>query len=385
MVKFWYIKGDFLKERKKRIGASDIPGLIQNPENPTESLAGYGITPITLWQEKTGKKERDIAGLAAEMGHYLEPKTIELFIRNVKNNEDAIDYMHKRSIFNNSNSLTHEGWQPKEFKYETQYYRDSFIVHPDCIYVPSEKSTKEKKKKVFQGIEFNLSKPFLIEAKSANYWATKRPENSLIKGYDFENKTWHGIPLKHYFQIQFQLAIMELDIAYLALLSNTSDFHIWEVKANKEHINKIIDIAGRMAWHIEKDVPPKEFAINKNDIIALYPEVQKDFVYIDGKEAEKAINISKEYRQAEKQEKIWKKKKEDALDAMSVMLKDRSEINYLNNSIAKWTTRKGYEKIKSLKEIKDIDINAYKYLCKKNLITQTKDSRSVKINFKNEE
>ena len=53
MNKFWFI-GDFVEDRARRIGASDIPALIPNPENGTETLAGYGRTPVTVWQEKKG-------------------------------------------------------------------------------------------------------------------------------------------------------------------------------------------------------------------------------------------------------------------------------------------------------------------------------------------
>jgi hypothetical protein len=60
MIKHWYIgdKGPFDKTRAGRIGASDIPAILGNPDKPTESLAGYGRTAVTTYLEKRGERER---------------------------------------------------------------------------------------------------------------------------------------------------------------------------------------------------------------------------------------------------------------------------------------------------------------------------------------
>ena len=47
-VNFWFIDRDFTKARSTRLGASDIPKLIPSPEKPTESLAGYEQTALTV-------------------------------------------------------------------------------------------------------------------------------------------------------------------------------------------------------------------------------------------------------------------------------------------------------------------------------------------------
>ena len=135
MVNFWYIKGDFLKERSKRIGASDIPALIPDPEKPTQSLAAYGSTPITVWQEKTGRKKREPAGLPAEMGHFLENKALELFIRHVVNYDVARHFIKKKITYELCKDLVGaREMQSTAFNHNIQYYNDKFIAHPDCIY-----------------------------------------------------------------------------------------------------------------------------------------------------------------------------------------------------------------------------------------------------------
>lgn len=387
MNNFWYISGDFTKERSNRIGASDIPALIPDPERPTETLSGYGRTPVTVWQEKTGRKKRDPAGLPAEMGHYLEGKSIELFIRTFATEKEAHIHLHNRQALDFAQRATNEpidagAYQSGPFHHNVQYFNDGMIVHPDCVYTSGLEAIG---KSTAMGVTVDFFKPFLVEAKSANFWSAKRPEGSIVRGYDLKLKTWQGIPLKHYMQIQFQLALLDVGTCYLSLIHDTSAFHVWQIKANKKHQAKLIDLAGKMAWHIGHDVPPKDMAINKQDVIDLYPELGDDFVTIEGEERDAAVEIAKKYRQAERQEKRWKEIKSDAQDAMAVLLKDRPELRDSEGIIAKWQERKGSERIEALSKIKDADPNAYKYLKRKNLLTTTKDSRSVAIKWDGED
>ncbi len=403
MVNFWYIKGDFLKERSRRIGASDIPALIPNPEKPTESLAAYGRTPITVWQEKTGRKERDPAGLAAEMGNYLEPKTVELFIRKFSGSESARRHTHERASYEFRNAAFTDDarvFQHGAYVHHTQFYRDGMICHPDAIYDPSDimpmghAMTNEKgevvekynpAKVTHDGVTVDLTKPFLVEAKTAGYWSAKRPEGSVVKGYDIKLKTWHGIPLKHYMQIQFQLALLDIDVAYLPLIHDTSEFDIWQIRANKKHQGRLIDLAGKMVYHIEHDTPPGDMAMNAADIMALYPDVGDDFAILNGEERDAAIEIAKKVQQAKKQQKRWKEEETDALDAMAVLLKDRPEIRDGEGIIARWQKTTGSEKITKLSQIKDENPLAYRYLERKELLYTNKDSRRVVVPWKGDD
>ncbi len=388
MVNYWYIRGDFTRERSRRIGASDIPALIPDPERPTESLAGYGRTPITVWQEKTGRRMRGPAGLPAEMGHYLEDKAVELFIREVAGEEIAAQHLHDRRAYGfvaRTNPTASAGdYQHTPFAHHAQYYTDEVIVHPDSVYSPPGREVDPKYVDVF-GVRVRLDEDFLMEAKSASHWSAQRPEGSVVRGYDLALKTWQGIPLKHYMQIQFQLAILGVGVAYLPLLHDTSSYHVWQILANERHQAKLIDIAGRMAWHIRTDKPPADMAINAADIMALYPKLGEDFVVLNGEERDRAVEIAQKYRDAEIQEKLWRDRKKDAADAMAVILKDRPELRSGEGPIAKWTVKGGYEKVASLSKIRGGDQNAYRYLKRKGLIESTSDSRYVTINWRGEE
>jgi hypothetical protein len=385
MVKYWYIQGDFLTDRSRRIGASDIPALIPNPERPTESLAGYGRTPVTVWQEKTDRKERDPAGFPAEMGHYLEQKSIELFIRHYAGKTIADAHINDRLTYEYTGAavqnLDAARYQSTPFKHHVQYHRDGMIAHPDALY-DADSAFMPLGKKTQLGITVNFDKPFLVEAKSASHWSALRPEGSIVKGYDPKLKTWQGIPLAHYMQIQFQLALFEIDTAYLALIHDTNNYDVWQIAANRSHQGKLIDLAGKMVHRIETDTPPADLAMNAKDIMDLYPVIGDDFAILNGEERDKAVELAREYKDAAAQEKKWEERKKDASDAMAVLLKDRPEIRDGEGTIAKWRVVSGSERVVAASKIKDTDPQAYRYLRRKDLLYKSADSRSVHIGWK---
>lgn len=391
MNTYHYIDRDVTQNRGPRIGASDIPALIPSPDRPNESLAGYGRTAITIWEEKTGRRKREPAGLAAEMGHYLEPKATELFMREVFGHEYAAEWFATRMQYEtlkaspSGGDIKAQAYQRPPLLHSIEWYDDQFIVHPDGLYVPGDQPP-DMLEVVGHGLQINMTKPFIVEAKSARYWAARRKEESSVSGYDLELRTWQGIPLKHYVQIQFQLAMFGVDVAYLPLLFDTSQFQTWEIRADAGVQGKIVDIAGRLAWHIKHDQPPKEMAINTSDIVRLYPGIDTDFVYLGGGEEEAVIEACRQYRKASAQEKVWKDKKQEAQDTLAVHLKDRGELrSHEGGVLARWSIRKGSERVAGVKDIKSKDPNAYKYLKRKNLLTTTSDSRTAAVVYKDQE
>ena len=395
MTPYWYISNDFTEKRSTRIGASEVSCLIPNPEKPNESLAGYEKTAVTLWQEKTGRREKSISGLPAEMGHWNDVKAIELFIRGIDREQSEL-YTYSRLQYEIASkkdpSLAAIGYQPTPFKHNTQWYNDQFICHPDGIYDDGDLVCPDhawKRSAVTDhGYAIDLSSPFLIEAKTASFWAAKRREGSLVSGYDFELRTWQGIPLKHYVQIQFQLACLDVEVCYLPLLYDSASFHVWEIRRDRKTGDQLIDLASRFAWHVKHDEPPKEMAINSLDIQALYPEIREDFYFEgDPEKREAIIQAARSQVNASEQEKAWKQKKDDASDALSVYLADnkelRIELDGEIRTVAKWIEKKGCERVAGLKEIAKDD-KAYRYLKRKGFVNQGDDSRYVKVSWKEE-
>lgn len=369
---------DIFEERGVRIGASEVPCLFPDPERPSESVAGYGKTAITLYQEKVGERERDKSGLAAEMGHYLEPKAIELFIREIWGPDVASAWMRRRMDFemNGGDARTKQAYP---VLYNTAFIDRDSIVHPDGLHVG------EKDGRIVRtgwGFNVDTRRSFLIEAKSASFFSARRGD-SEVRGYDRDNKTWQGIPLKHWFQTQFQMLKAGVSLCYLTLLSDTSRFDVWEVRADKEMQGRIARVVNVFMRHVRDRVPPKELAINVDDITALFPSVRDDFVMLDGEDGDKVRELSDKALAAAEQEKVWAARKDDALSALAVWLKDAGEVRDSDGDVVcRWKTSKGRESVMSVKEIAASNPAALRYLRRNNLIKVSKDSRYVVAKYR---
>ena len=274
------------------------------------------------------------------------------------------------------------------FRHHTEATNDFAIAHADCIYDPEYVNGNSAKIFIKDNLKINFQKPFSIQAKSAQYWVVKSRNTDQHSGYDLDLKTWQGIPLKHYMQIQFEMALYEVDVTYLALLYNTSEKHYWQIKANKKHQADLLEIASYMKKCIDKKQPPAKYAMNSDDIRKLYPEIKDDFRQVDGAELDSILGIANNYASAAKQEKAWKNKKEDYLNSIAIFLKDQSELKGLVNdelvSIAKWKSSGGSEKIMKLSEIQKSHKRIFNYLIKNDMISKTKKSINPSIIYKGE-
>lgn len=377
MKDYVFVK-DIFEERGVRIGASEVPCLFPDPERPSESVAGYGKTAITLYQEKVGERERDKSGLAAEMGHYLEPKAIELFIREVWGPDVASAWMRRRMDFemNGGDARTKQAYP---VLYNTAFIDRDSIVHPDGLHI-GEKDGRTVRTR--WGFNVDTRRSFLIEAKSASFFSARRGD-SEVRGYDRDNKTWQGIPLKHWFQTQFQMLKAGVSLCYLTLLSDTSRFDVWEVRADKEMQGRIARVVNVFMRHVRNRVPPKELAINVDDITALFPSVRDDFVMLDGEDGDKVRELSDKALSAAEQEKVWAARKDDALSALAVWLKDAGEVRDSDGDVVcRWQTSKGRESVMSLKDIAASNPAALRYLRRNNLIKVSKSSRYVVAKYR---
>ncbi|MDA3811882.1 MAG: hypothetical protein PF518_16300 [Spirochaetaceae bacterium] len=351
---FWFIgdHGDFETTRSGRVGASDVPALFSNPENPSESLAAYKRTALTVYQEKIGELQRSPAELSAEMGNFLENKNLELTIRYFYSYEEGLKFRLSKEQYESDCAIARingtpipsaRGYQTGgPFLHSVQYFVDGMIVHPDCVYIGNpELSVKKERFVKYEGIRIDMSKPFLIEAKSAKKYAAKRPHGSLVKGYDFTLLSWHGIPLKHYFQTQFQMSLFRVDFCILSLISDTSDFHVWKIKGEKKKQGQIIDVVGKMVRHIQDKTFPKELAINTQDVVIMNPDIQKDFIMLSGDKLKLHKEACKKSKEAKRQIKNWTKIDKDALACIAVIHKDFEEVRDGSVILSKWVEKKG--------------------------------------------
>ena len=408
---------DFHKSRQAKIGASDIPHLIPHPEMQIESLAAYSkkgkrfsCTALDLYNDKINGKPFEYS-FPAEMGHNLEGFALYEFIKDNISVDIAKEFLHgyqsheieQKKGTDNAGRYTCVNpipYNTTPFKHNTEAVSEYGVAHADCVYVPPDERFYNVetgdggivlgKKDIItnkmqhiinkNGLKIDLSKPFIIEAKSARLYSVTARKKDKYKGFDLTLKSWQGIPLKFYFQIQYQLAEYEIDIAYLALIFDTSEKHYWQIKANKKHQRELIQIAQYMKTCIDTKTPPTEFLMNSKDIANLYPVIKDDFREVKETELQEMLEIATTFRNADTQEKAWKKKKIDAEERMSLHLKDtdtiKGVVNGVLQTITKWKYTGGGERLMGLKDIGERDDS-------KKLLNYFKKNKLIKTGEKN--
>jgi hypothetical protein len=367
----------FQKSRSTKIGSSDVPALIQHPEK-SESLAGYGRTALTVYEEKIGIREREPAGFPAHMGHVVEPYAIQEFIRRHTDDKTADKFL--RGCLLCDLDRTKDGYptatatQTTDFLHHTEAVTDYSVSHADCINISDSQNA------------------ILIEAKTSGFWPARRTDDPY-KGYDKEVKGHQGIPLHVFYQVQHQAAIyqevygVKTKVANLVLISE-GQYYEWEIRIDTKIQERLLELCSYMKTCIDKKIPPKKLAMNVSDIKVMYPVLNEDFRLVSGEELTSAVEAAKKAKEAAEQLKAWKQKKEDAEAALSILLQDNKKLQGIIDGeitdIVAWQSREGGERILGLKDLKALDSGErlYKYMKKNGLIKVGEDSRFVKVKLK---
>lgn len=409
---------DFHKSRAARIGASEISWCVPHPVKQVESLAAYtdikgnrqACTANDLYNDKLNPPPWEYS-FPAEMGHYLEPQAIREFIADNISVDIADKYfrgfmMHRLDQMQSKDAIHAGPYNSTPFKHNTEAITNYGVAHGDCLYDPESGMVIHKTSNVGQstpgniesgfiikknGLTIDLSKPFLIEAKSARRYTVKARDKDKYLGYDLTMKQWQGVPLKNYFQVQYQMALYGVDVCYIALIFDTSEKYFWQIKANKKHQRELIQIAEYMKKCIDTNTPPKQLVMNSKDIQYMYPKIQEDFRELQGKELEETIEVAIMQRYAAEQEKMWKRKKEDAAERMSIHLKDTTMLKGMVNgrlqTISRWKETGGGMRLMGLGKIKEREDSKriMRYLEKNKLLKEAKSGLNPSVVIKSDE
>lgn len=402
---------DFHKSRQAKIGASDIPKLIPHPEKQTESLSAYtdskgkrhSETAFDLYDEKINGKKWEYS-FPAEMGHVLEGQALYEFIKDNIDKDVAFEFlrgyqMHKMEQETQSHKagklicINPEPYNQTPFKHNTETVSSYGVAHADCVYDPGGNNGMVVPDSFYEsrgldksmcggvtikknGLTIDLSKPFIIEAKSARSHTVSARKKDKYKGYDLTLKSWQGIPLKVYFQVQYQMILYNIDMAYVSLIFDTSEKYYWQIKANKKHQRDLIQIAEYMKKCIDNKTPPKQLLMNSKDIASLYPEIKEDFREVKNDELAQILKIATIEKKADQQEKMHAKVKKDAQERMSIHLRDTEVLKGIVNgklkTITKWKKTGGATGIMGLSDIgKREDSKKLLNYIKRNKLTKT--------------
>jgi hypothetical protein len=392
------------------IGASDVPALIPHPVKQIESLAAYtdekherhAMTALDLYSAKINNTISP-SGFPAEMGHWLEGRALYEFTADNIDKDIAKEFlrgymMHKIEQDNSKDAINPAPYNNTPFKHNTEVQNDYGVAHADCVYdpMPLINPRKDLNMKKYRnghwiidknGLKINMSLPFLIEAKSARYFSARRKDDPYT-GYDLDLHEWQGIPLKVYFQVQFQMHLYNVDTCYVVLIFDTSSKHYWQIKYNKKHALELEQLARYMKKCIDDRTPPKELLMNSKDIQSLYPTLTEDFRELKDDELTDVLKIAMEEIEASAQEKEWKRKKEQAADMLAIHLKDtkvlKGNVGGVIIDIAKWKDTGGSERVMGLADIakREDAATIEKYLRKKGLVKKSEESKKPSVIIK---
>lgn len=349
MNDFTYLKDKDFKKGRRYIGASDIPTLaLFNVK--------YNQTPLTLWEEKTGRRDPFRGNERTRAGHELEHIVLKWGLEKLTENNNyyySNDYLKYFLISRLKGINDCVGL----FSFtEARHPKYNFIVsHADLI---------------------DNNTEFIMEGKTTGFFGGKRNDDINL-GYDKNDMTANGIPSAVYLQVQTQMLCYGISAAYVSVMIDTGIHRLYgPIKAHKKTQEKILAIADKFWWYVENDKPPKPNTWN--DIVILNPNLDRESkTVIAGVDEEKVKQMKQEKRDIAKKIKKLEAREEDIKNAIGLLI---GENSYLETSSGE-SLAKAFEVTReylNFKKIKKENPRKYKNLKKDGLIY---DSTSRQLRY----
>ena len=244
----------WLQERSKGIGGSDVATVL--------GLTPYK-TPLSLWEEKTGKTKGSPAGEAAYWGTTLEDVVAKEFSKRTGMKIQRVNFLL---------STGENGWMRGNI--------DRAIVNEQIA-----KTVRVNKPEKAAETGLMLSTDVGLECKTANAFMADKwgpsQEAEIVSG---NVVTEHQIPLYYETQIQWYMAVTGIKKFYVAVLIGGQDFRMYEVRRDEDVIKAIVEKCHAFWFKkVLADVPPDP--INADDIKKLYARDDGEMVEASNDEA----------------------------------------------------------------------------------------------------
>ena len=244
----------WLQERSKGIGGSDVATVL--------GLNPYK-TPLSLWEEKTGKTKGSPAGEAAYWGTTLEDVVAKEFSKRTGMKIQRVNFLL---------STGENGWMRGNI--------DRAIVNEQIA-----KTVRVNKPEKAAETGLMLSTDVGLECKTANAFMADKwgpsQEAEIVSG---NVVTEHQIPLYYETQIQWYMAVTGIKKFYVAVLIGGQDFRMYEVRRDEDVIKAIVEKCHAFWFKkVLADVPPDP--INADDIKKLYARDDGEMVEASNDEA----------------------------------------------------------------------------------------------------
>lgn len=229
----------WLQERTKGIGGSDVATVL--------GLNPYK-TPLSLWEEKTGKTKGSPAGEASYWGTTLEDVVAKEFSKRTGMKIQRVNFLL---------STGENGWMRGNI--------DRAIINPAIagrvsVLKPEKAAEAGRLLSTNIGLECKTANSFMVDQ-----WGDSQ-EAEILAG---KIVTEHKIPLYYETQIQWYMAVTGIKKFYVAVLIGGQDFRMYEVQRDEDVIKAIVEKC-RAFWFekVLADVAPDP--INVDDIKKLY-------------------------------------------------------------------------------------------------------------------
>lgn len=281
----------WLQERSKGIGGSDVATVL--------GLNPYK-TPLSLWEEKTGKTKGSPAGEAAYWGTTLEDVVAKEFSKRTGMKIQRVNFLL---------STGENGWMRGNI--------DRAIVNEQIA-----KTVRVNKPEKAAETGLMLSTDVGLECKTANAFMADKwgpsQEAEIVSG---NVVTEHQIPLYYETQIQWYMAVTGIETFYVAVLIGGQDYRMYEVKRDEDVIDAIVSKC-RDFWenHVLKDIPPAP--VNVDDIKKMYSRDNGEMAEATN---EQAIDIG-ELRNLKEQIKALKEQEEAVASRLIMAIGEKTGL-----------------------------------------------------------
>jgi len=221
-VKKYRNRDAWLKARQGGIGASDAAQVL--------GISSWG-SPYDLWRKKTTKTQLIPETSLQKAGHYLEPVVAKMF-------RDAAGLkMHN------------------DGKYAVHY-------HPakPHIFASLDRTCVKSLLETALDLEY-MPSIAIVEIKNVSEWMSKEWSKGLsspeeVFRHYFDPSVNEKIPLIYNVQVQHQMLVTGLKVAYIAVLIGGNDFRYFRVERNEKFLVKLEYELDKFWELVKTDTPP---------------------------------------------------------------------------------------------------------------------------------
>jgi len=347
MNNFTYYKDHDFTGGRKYIGSSDIPTLaLMNLK--------YDQTPLMLYEQIKGIREPFRGNERTRAGKELEPIVLKWGLEKIKTGYQSKELLNAFLITRYKNIPDCSG-----------LFSFTEAIHPDREYKVSHAD-----------LIVDTADNFIMEAKTTGFFGGTRKDD-INFGYDKDDMSANGIPSSVYLQIQDQMLVYDIPIAYVSVMIDTGMHRLYgPIPAHKKTQEKILALCERFWWHVENNKPPKPETWS--DIISRNPILDKESkIVIAGEDEEKVIEMKEQAAAIRKKQKKLNEEMDDIKNAIGLLIGENAYLeSATGDSLAK-AFEVARETVK-LKDLKESHPRKYKTLKKDGFISESK-SRQVRF------